>query len=189
MILVNGDTPGLRWGNARSGDYDAQQILQPPGRTPVSFGRGWAAIDAKYRGRRFRFVNTHLEVEDFADVQEAQAHEFLDGPARIRAPRSPPATSTRRRTQHHGPRRHPHQPVPGRLGVNAATRASAAARTRPSPTRRRRATTGSTSCSSTGRRHRSRPTSSATPRSGAEPRRRPIWASDHAGVVSTLRLR
>ena len=33
-------------------------------------------------GKSFRFVNTHLETEDFPDAQEAQAAEFLAGPAR-----------------------------------------------------------------------------------------------------------
>ena len=33
----------------------------------MSFGRGWAYVDAEYQGRKFRFVTTHLEVEDFAD--------------------------------------------------------------------------------------------------------------------------
>ena len=85
VILVNDDTRGLKVLRARTGDFVAQQQFLPPGQTvPVSFARGWAYVDAKYRGARFRFVNTHLEVEDFADVQEAQAAEFLAGPARAR---------------------------------------------------------------------------------------------------------
>ena len=31
----------------------------------LSFDRGWAAIDVTFEGRFFRFVDTHLEVEDF----------------------------------------------------------------------------------------------------------------------------
>jgi endonuclease/exonuclease/phosphatase family metal-dependent hydrolase len=82
VILVNDDTPGLHWSDARSGRYAAQQTFTPPGSPPVSFARGWASIEAKYRGERFRFVNTHLEVASFAAVQEAQAREFAAGPAR-----------------------------------------------------------------------------------------------------------
>ena len=81
VILVNNDTPGLRWKDPRSGEYDAQQVLTPPAGAPVSFARGWVTIDAKYHGERFRFANTHLEVADFPVVQEAQALEFLAGPA------------------------------------------------------------------------------------------------------------
>ena len=48
----------------------------------MSFARGWAYVDGTFEGKKFRFVNTHLEVEDFAATQEAQAAEFLAGPAR-----------------------------------------------------------------------------------------------------------
>ena len=84
MILVNDDTRGLRWRHARSGTYVAQQTIPLPIGAPVSFGRGWVSIDAKYRGKRFHVSNTHLEVSGFAAVQEAQAQEFLAGPARGR---------------------------------------------------------------------------------------------------------
>jgi endonuclease/exonuclease/phosphatase family metal-dependent hydrolase len=82
VILVNDDTPALHWHNARSGTYAAQQTFPLPGGAPVSFGRGWVTIDGKYRGRRFHVSNTHLEVSGFAAVQEAQAQEFLAGPAK-----------------------------------------------------------------------------------------------------------
>jgi endonuclease/exonuclease/phosphatase family metal-dependent hydrolase len=81
VILVNDDTPGLHWHHARSGTYATQQAFPLPGGTEVSFGRGWVTIDAKYRGRRFHVANTHLEVSGFPAVQEAQAQEFLAGPA------------------------------------------------------------------------------------------------------------
>ena len=83
VILVNGDTRGLEVEGTSTGDYAAQQQFQPPGAaSPVSFARGWAAVDASYRGSDFRFLTTHLEVEDFPVVQEAQAAEFLAGPAK-----------------------------------------------------------------------------------------------------------
>ena len=82
VILVNDDTRGLRWGNARSGTYSKQQSIPLPGGASASFGRGWVTIDAKYRGRRFHVANTHLEVSGFRAVQEARAREFLAGPAR-----------------------------------------------------------------------------------------------------------
>ncbi|MET1058779.1 MAG: endonuclease/exonuclease/phosphatase family protein [Nocardioides sp.] len=87
VILVNKDTRGLKVKRTSTGDYVAQQQFQPPGAaTPISFARGWAALDASYKGTDFRFLTTHLEVEDFAAVQEAQAAEFLAGPARKRGP-------------------------------------------------------------------------------------------------------
>jgi endonuclease/exonuclease/phosphatase family metal-dependent hydrolase len=81
VILVNDETPGLTWDNPRSGRYSAQQALETPV-GPISFDRGWASIDARLDGQRFRFVNTHLETEDFPQVQQAQAAEFLAGPGR-----------------------------------------------------------------------------------------------------------
>ncbi|WP_299442139.1 endonuclease/exonuclease/phosphatase family protein [uncultured Phycicoccus sp.] len=81
VILVNDDTPGLTWSNARSGRYADQQVFDSPV-GPVAFDRGWASIDAKLGNKPFRFVNTHLETEDFPLIQEAQAAEFLAGPAK-----------------------------------------------------------------------------------------------------------
>ncbi len=85
VVLVNEDTPYLSWWGAKSGSYTAQQTFLPPGETtPVSFKRGWASIEASYRGLPFRFVNTHLETEAFPEVQQDQTAEFLAGPARSR---------------------------------------------------------------------------------------------------------
>lgn len=80
-ILVNEETPGLTWGNAQSGRYATQQeVVTPVG--PLSFDRGWTRIDARLGHQPFRFVDTHLETEESPAVQEAQAAEFLAGPAR-----------------------------------------------------------------------------------------------------------
>jgi endonuclease/exonuclease/phosphatase family metal-dependent hydrolase len=79
VILVNDDTPGLAWSNPQSGHYAAQLVLESPV-GPLSFDRGWASIDATLDGQPFRFVNTHLEVEEAQFYQESQAAEFLAGP-------------------------------------------------------------------------------------------------------------
>jgi endonuclease/exonuclease/phosphatase family metal-dependent hydrolase len=81
VILVNDDTPGLTWGNPQSGRYTAQEVLNSPA-GPLSFDRGWASIDARLMRQPFRFVNTHLETEDFPATQQAQAAEFLAGPGK-----------------------------------------------------------------------------------------------------------
>lgn len=86
VLLVNSDTPGLRWGHSRHGNYVAQQTFTPavPGAAAVSFNRGWVSIDGSYRGHRFHLASTHLETADVPTVQVAQAAEFLAGPARGR---------------------------------------------------------------------------------------------------------
>ena len=83
VILVNRDTRRLRWTNPRSGTYAAQLVFTPrlPGAQELSFRRGWASIDGHFRGRPFHFVTTHLETSGFAAIQQAQAAEFLAGPA------------------------------------------------------------------------------------------------------------
>jgi endonuclease/exonuclease/phosphatase family metal-dependent hydrolase len=83
VILVNRDTPGLRWWNPQHGNFADQAVFLPPlpGAEQVSFNRGWASIDGRFRGQRFHFVNTHLEVAGFAREQVAQAEELLAGPA------------------------------------------------------------------------------------------------------------
>ncbi len=76
VILVNHDRAGLSVGNARTGRYAAQVVLATPV-GPLSFDRGWATVDAVLDGRAFRFADTHLETEDAPAVQEAQGREFL----------------------------------------------------------------------------------------------------------------
>ena len=81
VILVNDDNPRLHTFGPRSGRYVAQQVQTTPV-GPLSFDRGWASIDGTLDGKAFRFVTTHLEIEQSPVVQEAQANEFLAGPAK-----------------------------------------------------------------------------------------------------------
>ncbi|MBT8212267.1 MAG: endonuclease/exonuclease/phosphatase family protein [Acidimicrobiia bacterium] len=81
VILVNQGTPGLVITGSDSGIYEAQFVVPGTPIGDISFTRGWALVDGTFEGKEFRFVNTHLETEDFAFFQEAQAVEFLAGPA------------------------------------------------------------------------------------------------------------
>jgi len=76
VILVRDATSGLTVGNPRSGDYAAQVVVSSPA-GPLSFARGWTTVDGTYAGKRFRFANTHLEVGRSGAVQLAQGLEFL----------------------------------------------------------------------------------------------------------------
>lgn len=51
----------------------------PIGLQTVQFVRGWIAVDAKLRGKQYRFVTTHLETFE-NQAQAAQAEELLRGP-------------------------------------------------------------------------------------------------------------
>jgi endonuclease/exonuclease/phosphatase family metal-dependent hydrolase len=80
VILVNDARKGLHTWDARSGTYATQfTVTTPVG--ALSFDRGWASVQASLGGTSFRFVVTHLETEAAPSVQEAQAAEFLAGPA------------------------------------------------------------------------------------------------------------
>lgn len=82
VILVNDDTPDLEVFDSQSGRYEAQAVLSTP-IGPISFDRGWTAVDGTFEGKKFRFLNTHLETGAFPAEQEAQAQEFLEGPANV----------------------------------------------------------------------------------------------------------
>ena len=80
VILVN-NNPDLEILNAQSGRYVTQEsVVTPVG--PISFDRGWVYVEGTFNGKKFRFVNTHLEEESYPQTQEAQALEFLAGPAK-----------------------------------------------------------------------------------------------------------
>jgi endonuclease/exonuclease/phosphatase family metal-dependent hydrolase len=80
VILKNMDRGKLFVGSPYDGDYATQQSFDSP-LGPIDFGRGWVYVDGSLHGKKFRIANTHLEVEDYPDVQVAQAAEFVAGPA------------------------------------------------------------------------------------------------------------
>ena len=87
VILARSD-PGaseLKLSNARTGHFvtNVEYPISPDFTFVVQ--RGWASVDAKIRGRSFRFVTTHLEA-DSEEVREAQAIEVITGPANTNMP-------------------------------------------------------------------------------------------------------
>jgi len=83
VILVK-KRPDLRITKRSRANYDADIGVPTPAGTLTST-RGWTAVDAKLRGRRFRFVNTHLE-SAAPGPRNAQAAELVarGGPLRVR---------------------------------------------------------------------------------------------------------
>ncbi len=66
---------GIQTRNAVSFRFQASP---PPAFTAgIPLFRGWNEVDARLEGGWVRFVNTHLEIQSFAPVQEAQAAELL----------------------------------------------------------------------------------------------------------------
>ena len=190
VILVNNDTPHLRVVKARTGHYAAQEVLQLPTGAAASFARGWAYVSGTFRGKKFRFVNTHLEMARYTATQEAQAYEFLTGPAR--AAGAVIATGDFNSNAD--------------LGKQSTTyTALIAARFKDAWQRTNADDPGLTCCQSPSLtntasrlgtridlilthgeiRAKAAAVVGATPISASTP---PFWAADHAGVVATLRL-
>lgn len=81
VILANNKQSALEIMQAQTGRYDTQEIYETPV-GPISLNRGWAYVEGTFHGKKFRFVNTHLEEESYPQIQEAQAMELLSGPAK-----------------------------------------------------------------------------------------------------------
>jgi endonuclease/exonuclease/phosphatase family metal-dependent hydrolase len=79
VILVNTKTKGLSYSkkSVETGLYKAQQTFPVAGLT-ISFARGYVYADMTYKGAKFRFANTHLEVGGESEaIQEKQAKQFV----------------------------------------------------------------------------------------------------------------
>jgi endonuclease/exonuclease/phosphatase family metal-dependent hydrolase len=79
VILVNTKTKKLAYKkkSVKSGLFSDQQKFVVAGQT-LSFDRGWVYADMTYKGAKFRFANTHLEVGGVsAPIQEKQAKQFV----------------------------------------------------------------------------------------------------------------
>ena len=79
VILVRSDLPPghMRVRNPQSGNF--ANVLEIPGLGALE--RGWCSVDVAVRGRDFRFICTHLEIETWPFLQELQLQELLAGPA------------------------------------------------------------------------------------------------------------
>ena len=69
---------------SRFGSNYTDSISVPTPAGPLTSTRGWTGVDLTLKGKRLRFVNTHLEA--FLDsTREAQAREFVgpNGPLRV----------------------------------------------------------------------------------------------------------
>jgi endonuclease/exonuclease/phosphatase family metal-dependent hydrolase len=79
--------PGLRVRRLRSGNFDARFDFPTAVLGTIPVVRGWTLADLSFRGSRFRVVNSHLEAYS-EDARVAQARELVarGGPARSSRP-------------------------------------------------------------------------------------------------------
>jgi endonuclease/exonuclease/phosphatase family metal-dependent hydrolase len=86
VILVKRKRNGVKVLRARSKQFKADVTIPTQG-GPITSNRGWTYVDASLAGTRFRFVNTHLE-SALEEPRVAQAKELVarGGPARAKTP-------------------------------------------------------------------------------------------------------
>jgi hypothetical protein len=77
---------GVKTSNVTGGNYSPGSTFSVPifgGAATVAFTRGWVQADVSVRGKKFRLVNTHLEAESNGSIREDQASELVapGGPA------------------------------------------------------------------------------------------------------------
>jgi endonuclease/exonuclease/phosphatase family metal-dependent hydrolase len=69
---------GVKTSNATSGHYG--HLFSVPvfnGASQITFTRGWTALDASVRGQKFHLIDTHLESESAGTFREDQASELV----------------------------------------------------------------------------------------------------------------
>jgi len=86
VILVKRKRNGVKVLRKRSKQFKADVTIPTQG-GPLTSDRGWTYVDASLAGTRFRFVNTHLE-SALEETRVAQAKELVarGGPARAKTP-------------------------------------------------------------------------------------------------------
>jgi endonuclease/exonuclease/phosphatase family metal-dependent hydrolase len=72
--------PGIDVTDVRTGTFEDRAAMDVGGGS-VPFQRGWISARIGLDGRQALLVTTHLETNQFPEVQEAQAEELLAGPA------------------------------------------------------------------------------------------------------------
>lgn len=90
VILARTDLPPgqLKLNNPQQGTYGlGVTLVNPLTNSPIPFTNSWQSIDAKVRGKTFRFITTHLDALDPSGVvRYVQAKELLAGPVNTPLP-------------------------------------------------------------------------------------------------------
>ncbi|HEX5617432.1 MAG TPA: endonuclease/exonuclease/phosphatase family protein [Solirubrobacteraceae bacterium] len=73
----------VKLGKTRRGHYSTRYEPNVGG-VVIPVDRGWASVEAKLKGKKFRFVDTHLEAFGDPKIREAQAVELTKGPLKTK---------------------------------------------------------------------------------------------------------
>jgi hypothetical protein len=82
VILVRKGA-GVKLGTTAADHFDTRYEANISGIT-IPVDRGWASVEAKVEGEKFRFVDTHLEAFGDPTIREAQAKELVAGPLKTK---------------------------------------------------------------------------------------------------------
>ena len=79
-VILARKTSKLKLGKTRKGNFATRYEPTIGGLITIPVDRGWASVEARIKGRKFRFVDTHLEAFGDPTIREAQAKELTKGP-------------------------------------------------------------------------------------------------------------
>ena len=82
VILVRRGSK-VKLGKVRRGHFKTRYEPNVGG-LEIPVDRGWASVEGTLRGKRFRFVDTHLEAFGDPTIREAQAEELTRGPLKTK---------------------------------------------------------------------------------------------------------
>jgi hypothetical protein len=91
VILARSDLlpNSLVLSDATAGHFSVNCSIPTTSVGPITIQRGWVSVDAKVRGKMFRFISTHLDGDCLpitSAIQQAQATELISGPAATELP-------------------------------------------------------------------------------------------------------
>ena len=84
LTCTDDKTSDLKLSNPVAGHF-ANNLVIPLASGPFTVQRGYAEVDAKVRGKSFRFISTHLD-SDVEPIRQLQAAELLAGPVHTSLP-------------------------------------------------------------------------------------------------------
>jgi hypothetical protein len=82
VILVKRSSK-VKLGKTRRGHYKTRYEPNVGG-LEIPVDRGWASVEARLKGKKFRFIDTHLEAFGDPKIREAQAIELTKGPLKTK---------------------------------------------------------------------------------------------------------
>lgn len=85
IVVLARNSHHFTYKNIRKGQYETNFSIPTGFLGSIVYPRGWISVDVIVDGKKFRFINTHLEAFS-SSVRQAQLQELLDGRANTSMP-------------------------------------------------------------------------------------------------------